>query len=84
MPAAFTHAAHALSAQRNLKIVGLFTRLCRRDGKPRYLAYLPRVWAHLERDLAHPALAPLAGFVARYVPPPDAQVRARIGAGHDA
>ncbi len=46
--------AHALAAQRNLKILGLFTRLARRDGKPRYLRHLPRVWAHLQRDLAHP------------------------------
>ena len=56
----FGHAAHVLAAQRNLKILGLFTRLCRRDGKPRYLRHLPRVWAHLRRDLAHPALAALA------------------------
>ena len=79
--AAFTAAAHALSAQRNLKIIGLFTRLCRRDRKPRYLGYLPRVWEHLVRDLADPALAPLAAFVARHVPAPVPEVRARIEAG---
>ena len=78
-PATPSPAARALSAQRNLKILGLFTRLCRRDGKPRYLAYLPRVWAHLARDLAHPALAPLAAFVPRHVPPPEPAVLARIG-----
>ena len=61
-------AAHTLAAQRNLKILGLFTRLCRRDGKPRYLGYLPRVWAHLAGDLAHPGLAPLAAWVARHLP----------------
>ncbi|HEY6964656.1 MAG TPA: phosphotransferase, partial [Erythrobacter sp.] len=43
-----------LGAQRNAKIVGIFTRLNARDGKPRYLAMIPRVWAALERDLAHP------------------------------
>jgi aminoglycoside/choline kinase family phosphotransferase len=79
-PEAFGAAAHALAAQRNLKILGLFTRLSRRDGKPRYLELLPRVWAHLGRDLAHPALAPLAAFVARRVPAPEAAVRARIEA----
>jgi aminoglycoside/choline kinase family phosphotransferase len=79
-PEAFAAAFHALAAQRNLKILGLFTRLCRRDGKPRYLGYLPRVWEHLGRDLAHPALAPLAAFVARHLPPPDAAVQGRIGA----
>ncbi len=46
-----------LGAQRNAKIVGIFTRLWQRDGKPRYLDFLPRVWGYLERDLAHPALA---------------------------
>ena len=61
-PQAFDHAAHALSAQRNLKILGLFSRLARRDGKPRYLDLLPRVWGHLPRDLDHPALAPLAAW----------------------
>lgn len=79
-PESFTAAAHALAAQRNLKILGLFTRLCRRDGKPRYLALLPRVWGHLQRDLAHPSLAPLAGFVAAHVPPPDPETLARIEA----
>ncbi len=79
-PEAFTAAAHVLAAQRNLKILGLFTRLCRRDGKPRYLGFLPRVWDHLSRDLAHPALAPLAAFVSRHVPPPEMEVRDRIEA----
>ena len=53
-PEAFPAGRPCLAAQRNLKILGLFTRLCRRDGKPRYLGYLPRVWAHLAGDLAHP------------------------------
>ena len=73
-------AAHVLSAQRNLKIVGLFSRLARRDGKPRYLDLLPRVWTYLAADLAHPALAGLAGFVAAHVPAPEPAVRARIAA----
>jgi hypothetical protein len=69
---AFDLAAAALAAQRNLKILGLFVRLARRDGKAGYLRHLPRVWANLARDLAHPALAPLAAFVARRAPPPAA------------
>lgn len=74
--------AAILSAQRNLKILGIFARLARRDGKPRYLALLPRVWGHLARTLAHPDLAPLAGFVTRHLPPPDAATCARLaGAG---
>ena len=61
--AGFRHEMAVMAAQRNAKIVGIFARLYKRDGKPRYLAYLPRVWGYLERDLAHPALARLAGMV---------------------
>jgi aminoglycoside/choline kinase family phosphotransferase len=63
-------AAYALlGAQRNAKILGIFTRLWKRDGKPRYLAYQPRVWAYLERDLAHPALAPVKAWFDHAIPP---------------
>ncbi len=62
-------AAYAiLGAQRNTKILGIFTRLWKRDGKPRYLAYQPRVWRYLERDLAHPALAQVKAWFDRHVP----------------
>ena len=54
-----------LAAQRASKILGIFARLERRDGKPQYLRHLPRVWAYLQRSLAHPALAPLSGLVSR-------------------
>ncbi|MDE8652579.1 aminoglycoside phosphotransferase family protein [Novosphingobium album (ex Liu et al. 2023)] len=57
-----------LGAQRNAKIVGIFVRLWRRDGKPRYLDLIPRVWAQLERDLAHPALAPVAAWFDANIP----------------
>ena len=57
-----------LGAQRNAKIVGIFSRLWKRDGKPRYLAFIPRVWEALERDLEHPALAPVAEWFARNIP----------------
>ena len=57
-----------LGAQRNAKIVGIFSRLWKRDGKPAYLALIPRVWAALERDLAHPALAPVAAWFDRNIP----------------
>lgn len=67
-PAGFDDAYWLLGAQRNAKIVGIFTRLWKRDGKPRYLAYLPRVWAYLERDLAHPALAPVRSWFDANVP----------------
>ncbi|MEM7779939.1 MAG: phosphotransferase [Pseudomonadota bacterium] len=51
-----------LGAQRNAKIVGIFVRLAKRDGKPRYLDMIPRVWAAMERDLKHPALASVAAW----------------------
>jgi N-acetylmuramate 1-kinase len=57
-----------LGAQRNAKIVGIFARLWLRDGKPRYLGMIPRVWAAIERDLAHPALAPVAEWFAVNIP----------------
>lgn len=57
-----------LGAQRNTKIVGIFVRLAKRDGKPRYLDLIPRVWRQLERDLAHPALAPVAAWFDANVP----------------
>jgi aminoglycoside/choline kinase family phosphotransferase len=58
-----------LGAQRNAKIVGIFVRLWQRDGKPRYLGLIPRVWRLLERDLAHPALEPVAAWFDANVPP---------------
>ncbi len=67
---------HVLGAQRNAKIVGIFVRLWKRDGKPRYLSLIPRVWAHLERDLAHPALAPVRGWFDANIP---AELRAQGG-----
>ena len=57
-----------LGAQRNAKIVGIFARLWKRDDKPRYLAMIPRVWDALERDLKHPALAPVAEWFAVNIP----------------
>ena len=64
----FLAAYATLGAQRNAKIVGIFTRLNARDGKPRYLAMIPRVWAALERDLAHPALEPVARWFDANIP----------------
>jgi aminoglycoside/choline kinase family phosphotransferase len=66
---AFMNAYHVLGAQRNAKILGIFTRLWKRDGKPHYATMCPRVWAYLERDLAQPVLAPVAAWFAANVPP---------------
>ncbi len=62
-------AMSVLGAQRNAKIIGIFTRLDRRDRKPGYLKHIPRVWRLLQGDLAHPALAPVRAWFDREVPP---------------
>lgn len=64
----FDAAYAVLGAQRNAKIIGIFTRLWKRDGKPRYLSFLPRMWNLLERDLEHPALKPVASWFADNIP----------------
>ena len=66
--ARFATACAILSAQRNLKIIGIFTRLAARDGKFGYLAHIPRVWRLLEADLEHPALAGLRRWLDASVP----------------
>jgi hypothetical protein len=58
-----------LGLQRSTKIVGIFTRLDRRDAKPGYLRHLPRLWRLIGRGLEHQALAPVAGWFDREVPP---------------
>ena len=57
-----------LGAQRNTKILGIFTRLWKRDGKPHYLPLQPRVWGYVERNLAHPALGPVREWFDEFVP----------------
>ncbi|MBI1213422.1 MAG: phosphotransferase [Alphaproteobacteria bacterium] len=64
----FKLAAALLAAQRNTKIVGIFSRLWKRDGKPRYTSYLPRMWRYLDRDLQHPELSALKSWFDRSVP----------------
>ncbi len=59
-----------LGAQRALRILGIFARLCLVAAKPRYVAMMPRVWAQLQRNLAHPALASLADICERLIPEP--------------
>ncbi len=70
----FNYAYAALGAQRNLKIIGIFARLCVRDAKPHYIDLIPRVWAHLQSDLSHPDLISLKKWVDINVPEPTTQV----------
>jgi len=78
--AAFERTAAVLAAQRNCKILGIFTRLCVRDGKPQYLSHIPRLWRLVDRDLRHPALAPLARWLDRHVPGDVRRIPARAAA----
>jgi len=55
-----------MAAQRNSKILGIFVRLDRRDGKPGYLKHLPRIRDYVARALRHEALAPLAALYAEF------------------
>jgi N-acetylmuramate 1-kinase len=64
----FDAAYHILGVQRNLKILGIFTRLWKRDDKPRYRAFQPRVWGYIERSLEHPALAEMKAWLDGNVP----------------
>ena len=57
-----------LGAQRATKILGIFARLSKRDGKPGYLRHMPRVSGYLERNLRHPVLAPLKAWFERHLP----------------
>ena len=64
----FLESYAVLGAQRAAKIIGIFTRLSRRDGKDHYLRHIPRVWRLLEVDLAKPVLAPVRAWFDREVP----------------
>ena len=64
----FEDAYWALAAQRNTRILGVFTRLWKRDNKPHYRQFQPRMWGLLERDLARPSLAPVKAWFEENVP----------------
>ncbi|MGB4864797.1 MAG: bifunctional tRNA (adenosine(37)-N6)-threonylcarbamoyltransferase complex ATPase subunit type 1 TsaE/phosphotransferase, partial [Hyphomicrobium sp.] len=55
-------------AQRNTKILGIFARLAKRDGKRHYLAHIPRIWGYLARDLTHPGLSSLKAWYDEHLP----------------
>ncbi|MEK4035166.1 tRNA (adenosine(37)-N6)-threonylcarbamoyltransferase complex ATPase subunit type 1 TsaE [Methylocystis sp. IM3] len=60
--AAFAKAYMILAAQRATKVLGIFARLNQRDGKPQYLAHMPRVESYLRKSLRHPALAEIKSW----------------------
>jgi aminoglycoside/choline kinase family phosphotransferase len=68
-PESFRAHYEVLGAQRNVKILGIFTRLWKRDGKPFYPTMHPRIWTYMERNFRHPAVAPVrAWFDANIAP----------------
>lgn len=64
----FSRVFALLGAQRATKILGIFARLSKRDGKPIYLNHIPRVSRYLKRNLEHPDLAVLKGWYERNLP----------------
>jgi N-acetylmuramate 1-kinase len=67
--AAFASAYAMFGAQRATRLLGLWVRLLRRDGKPHYLQHIPRTWGYLDRNLGDPAMAALGPWYARHFPP---------------
>jgi N-acetylmuramate 1-kinase len=72
--ATFRHGYAVLGVQRALRILGIFARLCLAEGKPGYIRYMPRVWAHLQHNLGALDLAPLTKMCHSLLPIPDAAV----------
>jgi aminoglycoside/choline kinase family phosphotransferase len=64
----FERAYWALAAQRNTRILGVFTRLWKRDDKPGYRRFQPRMWGLLERDLAQPHMKPVRDWFDANIP----------------
>lgn len=78
-PESFRQSYAVLGTQRALRILGIFARLCLVGGKPGYLPLIPRVWGHLQRNLATPGLENLAALCTALVPEPTPATLARIG-----
>ncbi|MBX7273146.1 aminoglycoside phosphotransferase family protein [Stutzerimonas chloritidismutans] len=69
----FLRASDLMGLQRHLKVIGIFARICHRDGKPRYLADVPRFFAYIEAVLARrPELAELQQLLAELPQAPHA------------
>ena len=71
---AFDRSMAILGAQRHAKVIGIFTRLCVRDGKPDYLPHIPRVWRLLDAACRHPALGAVRAWLDAHIPPADRAV----------
>ena len=76
----FSAAYAAVGAQRALRILGIFARLCLVGGKAGYVRLMPRVWGQLQRNLAHPALAGLRAACDEVLPTPTPEALLQIEA----
>ncbi len=74
----FRTAYAVLGAQRNLRIMGGFARLATDYGKPQYIDLIPAAWAHLMRNLEHPALVQISDLVRSALPVPTPENLARL------
>ena len=62
-------AYYILGVQRHLKVLGIFTRLSRRDGKPLYLGHTERLWRLIAECIAaEPKLHALGQWLDHYWP----------------
>jgi len=73
-PDSFGLAAAIMSAQRNLRILGVFARLSLHFGKPHYVDHIPRTWANLMNDLGHPAIERMRRIVRDDLPEPTPEI----------
>lgn len=71
---AFLRSYAILGALRNTRLLGLWVRLPKRDGKMHYAAHLPRAWRHVEKNLSHPVMAEVQDWMNRVLPP-DSRIR---------
>lgn len=81
-PAAFACGFATCSAQRNLRIMGVFARLSVRDGKKSYPDLMPRVWGNLMRDLSHPDLSEVKARIHSLLPEPTPDIIEKIKAAN--
>ncbi len=77
-PQAFDAAYAVFGLQRNMRILGVFSRLCMRDAKSHYVDFLPRVWGHLMTNLTHPMLEPAAELISATLPEPTRDICATL------
>ncbi|WP_299152606.1 phosphotransferase [uncultured Tateyamaria sp.] len=76
--AAFLTAYALLGVQRNMRILGVFARLSMAYGKPHYIDLIPRVWGHIQTNLAHPVLSDIAPLINAALPVPTPEILQKL------